>query len=260
MVFLLGSSLSVCVGAYGFVSVAEGWGEGDFDALKSALVISSAIYIISGMLRPQLELPTLQRLREIRRQFGFGRITGLEAIERSEEVLIGHRSAKFLTRICSDLMDSRSDLTNFVDQIEERVSVLKKIEAPSGDDMEASERIITGEAVIQGLYSLICQFREEYRLFTEDHQSLVKTEESFRSATDNDFSLREIEVARKQVLSDVVDLHRRYLEGLSGCLVCVKTLRANAKSCGREISDGGLTAMKRLKYISSLENKSALEI
>lgn len=227
--YLIGSLASAIVAIWGFGILGLEWGIEDQTALKGAAIAVGALFLLEWMAAPRLELPILERIREIRRQLGFNQITVQEAVERCEIALFGHPSAKFLESSLKDLRDEHLALAEAVQQIPEHVTDLDKHLGEIADQQAPSSTLFRHAAsVVEQAYTIGLNVQVRVKRFAQRRIAFEKSIKELQEKTQNDDSLGLTEKQAAEIFAHLRGVVENYTECLRKIKVGTQTLTAAA--------------------------------
>ena len=194
---LVGQTIVLYVAITAVYVLADSWHAGDFIALKAALLTIAAAHVLRGLAQPQFELPALDKLRELRRQLGFGQIITLQAITQAEAALFGLPSLLIVAPEFLALNQAHDRFVGKVVQLTEKISILGKHVVDASSLAEVSQNHINiGEALFQHAIATHRPLGPLGARFTEAHDELTERIEHFKQNTKNDSSIPIIEKMR----------------------------------------------------------------
>lgn len=222
--YLIGSLVSAFVAIWGFGVLGLEWAIDDQTALKGAAITVSALFLLEWMAAPRLELPILERIREIRRQLGFNQITAEEAVERCEIALFGHPSAKFLESSLKDLRDEYLALVEAVQQIPEHVADLDEQLKEIADLQTPSSTLFRQAAsVVEQAYTIGLNVQTRVKRFAARRISFEKSFNELKEKTQNDDSLGLTKRQAAEILAQSRDVIDNYAN-------CIRKIRAGTQT------------------------------
>ena len=177
--------------AYNF---AGSWHEGDFVALKAALLIIAASHVLRGLAHPQFELPALAKLRELRRKLGFSQITAMEAVAQSEAALFGLPSFLIIAPEIMAFSKAIEGFSSRVAEAAERGATLgTRVQTLGSQPSVTSEELRITEALFRDTLAAQRALIPAGDSYTATRQKLAAQLEHYKKNTHNDTSLPLVE-------------------------------------------------------------------
>lgn len=199
--FLLGAAASAATAVYGFTKIDPTAGATGLLALKGASLIVGAAYVIDWMATPRVELPLLERIREIRRQLGFGQIAADEAVTRCEIALFGHPSAQFIESNLAELSSLKRTVSESLSQILEHLEISDKILTTITSDASPSRELFTQTgSIAEQAFTIGLELFGHIKTFHADRARIDKIIQGLRDTTHNDTSLPLCEKDMKSIV------------------------------------------------------------
>lgn len=246
--YMIGSLASAAVAVWSLIALGLEWGIDDQSALKGAAIAVSALFVLEWMAAPRLELPILERIREIRRQLGFHQISAEEAVERCEIALFGHPSAKFLESSLKELRGEQIALAEAVQQIPEHVTDLDRhLKEIEGQQPPPSTLFRQAASVVEQAYTIGLNVQLRVKRFVTRRTAFEKSIKELQEKTQNDESLGLTERQAAEIFTDVRALIESYADCLRKIRVGTQTLTTAASANNVRLAEHVYTRVEELE-------------
>jgi hypothetical protein len=187
---LIGQGILLYLAVTALAALARSWHDGDFIALKAALLVIAATHVLRGLAEPQFELPALDKLRELRRNLGFGQIIPLQAVAQAEAALFGQPSMMIIAPELSASSKAWEHLQHLTQELTQRITTLGAYVQSMRDqpDLTGAHLRIAEGLVRDSLLSqrAIVAASENY---TASRQTLDNQLAHYKKNTENDRSI-----------------------------------------------------------------------